>query len=523
MVVAAAASAPPPSPLSENPASLTRSRAFDLRLSRRDVLVVGGLAALPLLAPWGHPRASGAVTLNLKDYGAVGNGVADDTAAVQKLMDATATQGAVGVVPAGTYRCTGSLKLRTGVQLQLESGSRLLKDWAVAPGLAGAFFRNADFAARANGVRITGPGTIGARDHSRTGVILAVYGNDVLLRDFTIDTYAGGQAVMFAGDRGRMERVRIVNSARTTGTGGIRVIGGAGFLATACHVESGDDALQFVPIGDPNALLYDLPISGGSFVGCTGASTTCRFMVALLEWTGGATAMKNAAITDCSFRDCRGKGANRGIVVKNSHGTKAIARLSFTDCAVDMTGTADAQAQEIRIQSDPGRGPITDLTFTRTSITKPVNGVLRILGPNINGVTFDQCTFAAPSGTTDVVAVVDGGANVRMRRSTFAGTRGKRVLVAGPTAPVSGLSVEDCRFTDIGNNLWGVDLVTAPGARVATSTFTRATGTSTARAVRVSSACRGVVIEGNDLTGLTATPKVTNNAPDTVVRNNHGG
>ncbi|MGK5169741.1 glycosyl hydrolase family 28-related protein [Geodermatophilus sp. CPCC 205761] len=491
-------------------------------LSRRDVLVVGGLAALPLLVPWGHPRASGAVVLNLRDYGAVGDGVADDTAAVQKLMDATATQAAVGVVPAGTYRCTSSLHLRTGVQLQLESGSKLLKDWAVAPGLAGAFLRNADFAARANAVRITGPGTIGARDHSRTGVILAVYGDDVLLRDFTIDTYAGGQAVMFAGDRGRMERVRIVNSARTTGTGGIRVIGGTGFLATACHVESGDDALQFVPIGDPSALLYDLPISGGSFVGCTGASTTCRFMVALLEWTGGDTAMRNAAITDCSFRDCRGKGANRGIVVKNSHGTKAIARLSFTDCAVDMAGAADAQAQEIRIQTEPGRGAITDLTFTRTSITNPVNSVLRTSGPGTRGVTFDQCTFAAPSGGTDVVAVVDGGANVRMRRSSFAGTRGKRVLVAGPIAPVGSLTVEECRFTDIGNDRWGVDLVAAPGARVATSTFTRAAGTTTARAVRVSAACSGVVIEGNDLTGLTSTTKITDNGTGTIVRNNRG-
>jgi hypothetical protein len=82
--------------------------------------------------------------------------------------------------------------------------------------------------------------------------------------------------------------------------------------------------------------------------------------------------------------------------------------------------------------------------------------------------------------------------------------------------------VEECRFTDIGNDRWGVDLVAAPAARVATSTFTRAAGTTTARAVRVSAASSRVVIEGNDLTGLTSSPKITDNGTGTVVRNNRG-
>ena len=95
--------------------------------------------------------------------------------------------------------------------------------------------------------------------------------------------------------------------------------------------------------------------------------------------------------------------------------------------------------------------------------------------------------------------------------------------VTGPIAPVTALSVENCRGTDIGNAVWGVDLVGAPGARVAGSTFGRAAGTTTARAVRVSPTSSGVVIEGNDLTGLTSAPKITDNATGTVVRNNLGG
>jgi hypothetical protein len=94
--------------------------------------------------------------------------------------------------------------------------------------------------------------------------------------------------------------------------------------------------------------------------------------------------------------------------------------------------------------------------------------------------------------------------------------------VAGPIAPVTALSVENCRFTDIGNGVWGVDLVGAAGVRVAGSTFRRATSATSARAVRVSVTSRSVVIESNDFTGL-STPAVTDSGSGTVLRNNRAG
>jgi hypothetical protein len=343
------------------------------------------------------------------------------------------------------------------------------------------------------------------------------------VQDLTIDTYAGGQAVMYAGNRGRMDRVRIRNSATTAGTGGIRVIGGEDFLATNCDVQSGDDALQFVPIGDPRAPLSDMSITRGRFSGCTGVSTVSRFMVALLEWTSGEGGM-TASVTNCSFSKCRGSGTDRGIVVKNTHSTGVIQGLAFTDCSVDMSRAANAGTQEVRIHTEPASpGWIRDVTFTRTNIARPVNSVLRIDGPRITGITFDSCTFPAPSGTaTTVVAVVDQADQVRMVGCSFAGTRGRRLLVVGPTSPATALTVESCRFTDIGNERWGVDLVAVRTARVARSTFTRATGATTARAVRVGTACSGAVIEDNDFTGLGSTTKVTNSAADTIVRSNVG-
>jgi hypothetical protein len=507
------------------------------QLSRRSLLLLGsaGLAS-PLIARAQSGPSSGTTRLvtrsdddemlDARDFGAKGNGTTDDTRALQRLLDASARRGEVAFVPAGTYRCTTGLLLRSDVQLHLDPRARLLKDWAAPPGMIDAFLRNANFAVKADRVRITGTGTIGARDHSRTGVVLALYGDDVEFRDITIDTFAGGQAIMYGGDGGRMHGITIRNSAPEYGTGGIRVIGGTDFLGTDCHVESGDDCLQFVPIGNPEAepTLYNQSISGGRFVGCTGASSASRFMVALLEFTAGepGTTDMDASVVDCSFQECHGSAFDRGIVVKNSHSKGAIERVAFTDCTVDMSKAADASTQEIRVQTDPAsRGSIRDVTFTRTNILRAVNSTLRVGGPNISGLTFDGCTFTAPSGAAPTVIVVDGTDQPRFRGCTFVGGASKRPLVVGPTTPVTGLSVEECRFTGI-DGVWAVDLVRATGARISGCTFQAAPGSPTARAIRVAPTASGVVIEGNDVTGISHTEPVTDRALDTVLIGNRG-
>lgn len=60
--------------------------------------------------------------VNVRDYGAVGDGVADDTAAIQASLDAASTGGPVCYVPMGTYRLDGSLTVPNGVTLKGASG-----------------------------------------------------------------------------------------------------------------------------------------------------------------------------------------------------------------------------------------------------------------------------------------------------------------------------------------------------------------------------------------------------------------
>ena len=78
-----------------------------------------GRGVVVIAAP--PPRA----TLNVRDYGAVGDGVAKDTVAIQLCIDRCGVFGSgVVVVPLGTY-LTGGLELRSRVTLLFEAGAVL--------------------------------------------------------------------------------------------------------------------------------------------------------------------------------------------------------------------------------------------------------------------------------------------------------------------------------------------------------------------------------------------------------------
>ena len=64
--------------------------------------------------------------LNVRDCGALGNGEASCTAAIQRAIDRCAAGGGGTVmVPAGEY-VTGSLWMRSNVTLHLDAGAKLL-------------------------------------------------------------------------------------------------------------------------------------------------------------------------------------------------------------------------------------------------------------------------------------------------------------------------------------------------------------------------------------------------------------
>jgi hypothetical protein len=87
------------------------------------VLALGGLGLAVV------PAASAAVVqLNVRDFGALGNGTANDTAAIDRAITAANANPEGGVVrfPAGTYRSPNSIHMKSNVTLQLDAGATIM-------------------------------------------------------------------------------------------------------------------------------------------------------------------------------------------------------------------------------------------------------------------------------------------------------------------------------------------------------------------------------------------------------------
>ena len=114
---------------------LAKSQSFNFTFRRKLLSAAAAVAlaavALPASAtPWWNatPTISiGSTALNVANFGALGNGTADDTAAIQAAINALPSTGGTVEVPAGTYMINALLgiNLRSHTRLLLDTGASL--------------------------------------------------------------------------------------------------------------------------------------------------------------------------------------------------------------------------------------------------------------------------------------------------------------------------------------------------------------------------------------------------------------
>ena len=88
------------------------------------------------------------VTLDVRKFGAKGDGVSDDTTFIQAAIMACPPESRV-LIPAGTYKIT-SLFLKSGISVELAKGAELLADtdrshYAILPGLIESYDETGDY------------------------------------------------------------------------------------------------------------------------------------------------------------------------------------------------------------------------------------------------------------------------------------------------------------------------------------------------------------------------------------------
>ena len=379
---------------------------------------IAALMALAVTAPAGEalpPAAAGRRHLDVRAFGATGDGRSNDTAAIQRAIDACASQGGgVVVVDHGTF-LTGSLVLRSHVELHLTSTALLkgvtdLAQYHVDPKEVYKLLnRSLIFAEWCEHVAITGEGTIdgqgkafpaGEKD-SRPVLIRLRDCRNVRLGGFLVKNSPSFGVHPIHCRQMRIEGLRI-DSRVQPNSDGIDVDGCQDVFISNCNISTGDDsiALKTIERGDP---CRDIVVTN-----CV-LSSTCA---AIRLGPDAVTNIERVSVSNCVIRDT---GMN-GIKIQMSFGA-VIRDLVFSNLVMDnVTGPISIRLAGWKLgagnvwavfdDSNWEKGELRNVLFENIRATVPrdtVKSCISITGTprtKPRNITFSNLDISFPGGGT---------------------------------------------------------------------------------------------------------------------------
>jgi len=302
------------------------------------------------------PHAKPLLTLNIRDFGALGDAATKDTIAIQRTIDRCAVIGGGEVlVPAGNY-LTGAIQLRSNVLLRLDkdaviAGTDTFDDYPVTevrwegkwiPGHTALLY-----AIDAENTGIVGPGKIignnalGGRPTKDLPLRHPAIIEPIRCRNVRLEDFSTSYHLMWSIHPTECTDVHIRNlTIRSTGGNGdgIDVDSCKHVVIDKCDIATGDDCISLK--------------SGRGEEGYTMAMPT-----------------EDVTISNCTFADsifaCIGIGSETSAGIRN---------VRITNCK--FTG---ARSHAIYIKSRPGRGPfLENLTADGLDASGMQTGFLRI-------------------------------------------------------------------------------------------------------------------------------------------------
>jgi len=353
-------------------------------------------------------------TLNILDFGAVGDGTTNDAPAVQAAIDkCTSAGGGQVIVPSGRVFKIGSIMLKDNVDLHLErgatlDGSEVRADYTEryqVSALAGGEVQNSNDdtliligAKDAKNIAITGAGTIrgGGRHfitsdtgyiyrcpNSRPFTVFFIHCEDVLLRDTTF-TDAGLWCIRLSGvDRAVITGIRVDTDLKFPNADGIDLDRCRQVRISDCEISSGDDAISLKTCDEfPD---YG-PTEDIVITNCTLQSTSSAIVVGV----DAVADIRNVVVSNCVIRS-----SHRGLSV-NLGQEGNFENILFTDCVVETRHFANdwwGHAEPIYVSAFPWHdkvGHIKNVRF-RNILARSENGVfISGLTPDlIEGVVLD--------------------------------------------------------------------------------------------------------------------------------------
>jgi polygalacturonase len=328
------------------------SRSIDPHLARRGIMKTA--LAVPLLSrasaqqatsPPSKPR----LTLNVRDFGATGDGASKDTSALQQSIDRCSVLGGGEVlVPAGNY-LTGALALRANTTLRLEKDAAILgtPDFADYPvtqvrwegkwiqGHVGLIYAiGADHIGVAGPGRIVGNPALGGRPNAQNplrhpALIEPIGCNDVRFEGFSTD-----YRLMWCLHATYCENVSIRNlTIRSTGGNGdgIDIDSCKHVRIDGCDIATGDDCISLKSGRGMEAYTLLRTTEDVQIANCTFADSIFACIGIGSETSGG---IRNVRIEHCKFNRAR----TFALYIKSRPGRGAFIEDIVAD-DLDVSGT----------------------------------------------------------------------------------------------------------------------------------------------------------------------------------------
>jgi polygalacturonase len=339
------------------------------RIERRDFLkrTAQGAAGLTLLGraasaqqstkrpPAAQKHASAApgpkppaLTLNVRDFGAVSDGQTKDTAAIQEALDRCGVLGGGEVtVPAGNY-ATGAIALRSNTTLRLAEGANLLgtADFADYPATQvrweGRWIQGRIglvSAIDANNIAVVGPGKItgndalGGRPTAQNPLRHPCVVEFINCANIRLEDFSTSMRLMWSIHPTNCEHILIKNLAvnATGGNGdGIDIDSCKHVVIDGCNFSTGDDCISLKSGRGEEAFSQMHTTEDVVIRNCTFADANFACIGIGSELSGG---VRNARIEHCKFVAAK----SHAVYIKSRVGRGAfIEDLSFSD--LDISG-----------------------------------------------------------------------------------------------------------------------------------------------------------------------------------------
>ena len=309
---------------------------------------------------------------NVLDFGAVGDGVADDAAALQETIDKCTREGGGRVlIPRNhTFLC-GPVELKSNVELHLEPTAMLLCNPDESIYRLSAFGDNRGegmmwlWAKDADNLSITGRGTIhgnGIRfmgmelsdsyelkplaDQAfdpRPHVLTLINCRNLLVRDVTIREGAYWTLHLVGCNGAVIDGISLLNNLKIRNGDGIDIDHSKYVRIANCNITSGDDCIclknrrEWSRYGS----CHDIVVTN-----CVMASRSCAIKIG----SENMDSIYNVTIDNCIIRD-----SNRGLGIQNrDEGT--VTRVTFSNILMDLKLWSDVwwgKAEPIYVTSYP--------------------------------------------------------------------------------------------------------------------------------------------------------------------------